>query len=729
MQVVSSPTENSGTKSWNLEEAITQLENVAYLPKSQRHTNVAGLAKTIATLAYESGIGPNLLDRLTAVIVKSKHLDQNTVTTLVKNLYPSEKVTSGIIARVVCSLGPTKTKPSPGTQSLLLRWLILVYDDLDDQSYLSKLYAVLFDNLDMISLRRSLCHLLSLVTRRKHVKPYRIQALMELIRNAGDETRELLGLLHVFKSYYPEIIVGEIGFGRRRATYFFKHPDAEWTAHLRNLQEKAASSARGIGKQTFQIVRREGVKRSRIEVVIPSVQTSKVHHGFASLEELRSVKDFVQKLDRIQLPNQIASALADPLAQKYLLLVQNKLATRRMESWLASFFEDELDMLSSGDADTSGHLGYVLDLLVDYVRFTKELPCAVLDLFRSYLSLWNGKDHQTSILALLEYLPIQEYEYLHRIYFSQVEAAILNDSNQGKASLLSCYTNLIRHWGCLVRSNTSLSAVPPLSELVLRAELLSLALLETPSNSHGNDQSASLSASLNVLHFYIELAQLFSHAPTHTDIPLTIPLPQTIYLLTFIPAVCSISLLGDILARYKTALEALNSTSQSNRVPQSEIIKFNGYVLDTCNLLWRNRALNSSDLNALGCLVPAETVTALTRYIQELNGVLGHRSNGRYKSKFKLVSMFSLSYNLALCRISAACVKSLEDQAEEDGVTLSASLPLPVTQDVLTRLAKDGGISLSWQEYRLKMLDWLDSHGSKGIGSLMRSAMINLRKA
>ncbi|WEW61519.1 hypothetical protein PRK78_007009 [Emydomyces testavorans] len=710
-----------------MEEAVALLEDVAFLPKNQRPANVAEIAKTIASLAYESGIQASLLDRLTAILVKSKHLDQGTITTLIKNLYPPERVQSAIVVRIVCSLGPTKTKPSPATQNLLLRWLILVYDGLEDQSYLSKLYAVLFDNLDMISLRRSLCHLLSLITCRRHVKPFRIQALMELIRNTGDEERELLGLLRVFKSYYPDIIVGEASFSRRRATYFFKHPDAEWTAHMRSLQEKAAKSTEP-GQRTFQVARREGVKRSRIEVVIPIVQTSKVHHGFASLEELRNVNDFIQRLDKIQLPNQISSALADPLVQKYLLLVQDKQASRRLESWLASFFEDELDMLSSGDEDSSGHLEYVLDLLIGYARFTKELPQAVVDFLCSYLPLWNGKDCQPSILALLEYLPVTKYEELHQRYLSHVETAILNNCTQGKASLLRCYASLIRHLGSLVRSNAHLAAAPPLSQLILRAELLSLALLEAPADTRGSDQATSLSATLHVLYFYMELAQLFTHAPTHMDIPLTIPIPQTVYLLIFAPGICNLSLLGAVLASYKAALEALNSNASSDRVPQDDIVKFNGYVLDFCNLLWRNRALNADDPNALGCLIPANTVTALTKHIQELNVTLNSKNNGSYKYKFRLTSMFSLSHNVALCRISADCVKGLEDKAEKDGEELSARLPLPVTQEVMTRLGKEGGIALNWQEYRLKMLDWLDEHGSKGIGALMRSAMINLRK-
>lgn len=259
---------------------------------------------------------------------------------------------------------------------------------MEDQSYLSRLYAVLFNFLDMISLRRSLCHLLSLITRRKHIKPFRIQALMELMRNTGGEERELLGLLKVFKSYYPDIIVGDTYASTGRATYFFKHPDPEWVKQMRHVQEKNAAAGLTRGgqnaPQTFQVVRRGGVKRSRIEVVIPVVQTSRVKRDFTSLEELRSASDFVQKLDKIELPNQVAAALADPLAQRYLLLVRSEAAMRRLESWLDSFFEDEMDRIrgeeeGEDEADDPEHLEYVLNALVGFVRFTKVgvvLSCA-----------------------------------------------------------------------------------------------------------------------------------------------------------------------------------------------------------------------------------------------------------------------------------------------------------------------------------------------------------------
>lgn len=69
----------------------------------------------------------------------------------------------------------------------------MIYEVLESPTFVSSLYAVLFNMLDMISLRlddsafcysvanelrASICHLLAIITRRKHVKPFRIQMLL-----------------------------------------------------------------------------------------------------------------------------------------------------------------------------------------------------------------------------------------------------------------------------------------------------------------------------------------------------------------------------------------------------------------------------------------------------------------------------------------------------------------------------------------------------------------------
>lgn len=144
--------------------------------------------------AYQHGLSRDHLQSIVAIVTRRNHLDQTTLTNLIKNLYPADRVSSDIVLTIVGSLGHGQAKPSAATQAALLKWIIAVIDALQDATVLSKLYGVLFNMLDTMTLRSGppsiiceptcslscrtpLCHLLSLITRRKHVRPFRIQQL------------------------------------------------------------------------------------------------------------------------------------------------------------------------------------------------------------------------------------------------------------------------------------------------------------------------------------------------------------------------------------------------------------------------------------------------------------------------------------------------------------------------------------------------------------------------
>ncbi|PWY72340.1 Mis6 domain protein [Aspergillus heteromorphus CBS 117.55] len=716
----------------SLQDAVEHFEAVAFVPAKHRYTDAGQLAKTIATRAYESGIPQAALERLLKVLTTSNALDQGTTTTLVKNLYPLESISSKLITQVVCCLGPAKTKPSPATQALLVRWLILVYDFIEDKSHLSKLYAVLFNYLDMMSLRKPLCHLLSFITRRKHVKPFRIQALMELVSASGGEEKELLILLNVFKNYCPDVIVGDLGLSGRKGS-FFKHPDPEWTGHVRDIQDTHLERLQAA-QPTFQVVHRGTSKRSKMESIVPDVQTSRVSYSHTSLEELRGIEHFVEKIDKIELPNQIISMLGNNLAQKYLFLVHPEAANHRLNDWLKAFLGDQLEYARTSEVEEADALGYILTLAVEYVQYTKEIPGAFVSFLKQYLHSWNGRDNKEQILGLLEYMPIEDFDSIHRDVLLPVESAMLGRAFSSRTALLDFYASLIRQWGIRLRASSSHSEESvPLGRLITHAELLASSALEClttaqPSADDGSDSEKP--ATLSILDFYCTLAELFSHASMNASIRITVPLAPAVYTLVFTPISSVISIMSSVLASYKSSFES-SLTSPVLQVPNppdslypTDLVgQFNGYIMDVCNLVWRNRGLNSEDPNALGCLIPAATVSALTRFIRESNEYARKRDTA---FSFTVSSIFSLSHHVALCNMSAACFSDIED--ENNIGENQPKLKRPVTQKALSALEKEGGTKVTWQEYRVRMLDWLDATGSVGIGSLMRSTMKALRK-
>jgi centromere protein I len=444
--------------------------------------------------------------------------------------------------------------------------------------------------------------------------------------------------------------------------------------------------------------------------------------------------------------------MADNMAQKYLYLAQPESARLRLDDWLSSFFDERLENAQDEELGTSESLGYILSLVVNYVRYTKvcllglmdvhlltrsllqDIPASVQSFLGQYLSSWNGRDNKEDVLSLLEYLPIQDFNTLRTNFLSPLEAAILGSGPFSMTVILDFYSSLIRQWGVQLRTSPSVSAESkPLGRLITHAELLALSILESLSvRSNTDNKEPRKPAALSVLEFYCVLADLFSYASVNGQIRLTIPLAPTVYALVFTPILSSISIISSVLASYKMSFET-SLTSEILQVPNStdslyptELVgQFNGYVMDVCNLVWRNRGLNGDDPNALGCLLPAATTNALTQYTRELNEASRDRKR-EASFFFNLSSIFSLSYHVALCNMSAGCFVDIE---EENNITEGKPrLRKPATQKALSALEKDGGVKLTWQEYRVRMLDWLDATGSRGIGNLMRSTMKALRK-
>lgn len=308
----------------------------------------------------------------------------------------------------------------------------------------------------------------------------------------------------------------------------------------------------------------------------------------------------------------------------------------------------------------------------------------------------------------------------------------MDDSCASRTDLLEFYSAMISEWGVKLRSQQFISEESaPLTELIGHAELLASAIQEIHSVSD-DGQIASRPAILSILQFYQCLADLFSHASENAGIRLAVPPAPSIYTITFTPIVSVISILSSILAAYKSSFEnsltskIIKPANPSDPLYDPKVVgQFNGYVMDTCNLIWRNRALNSEDPNARACLVPAPSISVFTNYIRDVNETAKRYD---HKSAFHctLPSIFSLSHHVALCNLSAACFADLED--DQNIAEDRSKLRKPVAPKALQALEKEGGAKITWQEYRVHMLDWLDAVGSTGTGELMRSTMKALRK-
>jgi centromere protein I len=103
--------------------------------------------------SYQYGLPEDELRRLVQLVTTRTELDQSSVITLIKSLYPAAQVKSDVIALIINCLGQVKHNPSTSTQIALVQWVIAISEVLEDHASISRSYAVLFNLLDMISIR------------------------------------------------------------------------------------------------------------------------------------------------------------------------------------------------------------------------------------------------------------------------------------------------------------------------------------------------------------------------------------------------------------------------------------------------------------------------------------------------------------------------------------------------------------------------------------------------
>lgn len=162
---------------FHLKKQSLTIITASKLPAKARATNIKPTVASLSSLAYENGVLPSALDQLVDLVTTPNYLDQASLAAIVRNLYPAERVSPDVVLRVVSALGHGTLKASLSLQAALLKWLVMVYHVLSEPVVLAQVYSVLFNLLDTAAIRPQLAHLLALITRRRHVRPFRIQAL------------------------------------------------------------------------------------------------------------------------------------------------------------------------------------------------------------------------------------------------------------------------------------------------------------------------------------------------------------------------------------------------------------------------------------------------------------------------------------------------------------------------------------------------------------------------
>ncbi|KAG8532138.1 uncharacterized protein KY384_003777 [Bacidia gigantensis] len=658
-------------------ERLRQLDTVSTETRVKPHAaaTIKSEVDAVCKAAREHGLSSLALGNLIDLLTSQATLDQASQNVLLRSLYPAAKVGRDVVYMIVFSLGPGKQKPSNSTQSGLLRWLVLVFDLVDPSSVFSDCYNVLFNLVDVLYLRLHLCHLLTRITKRKHVKAYRIDMLR---RSEEGITKDasIAKLVSIYEFLKP----GSFDLSKVKLPVTFAHADPHWTEDLESIQRRNGDSF-----LTGRLTKDDSKYGAMRKDFYQPHGSKRLSDHFVCPETLSEV---ATSFERFDLSETSCSDLADRIFQRSLDL--------QYEAEHLGQIHEMLDVSLEGELET-------LDDVAEMVP--KVLHPPVVNFFKSYLPIWKPAiefEKEPLILELLSYVPILPWEEIYPPILQPMELALLDSTIETLKTLTQFYTHLMRHWNTLLRQSSNRVTLSHQIETIqkLSTHTFLLALNTLIYSTTPTQQTTS------VILTYLEAHTAILSPPL--SLPLPPPLPLLIYTLLFAsPTLSTVSRVSAILARYKHAFEQAPSSS-GPRNPE-DIHSLNTVLIDTCNLLLRSRGFNITDTHAKGCLIQRPLVDALGRYAKSLTPPLD------------LAHCFSLSYHTGLASSSTAAFKELEKQSEveveHEGL---------VSPKSLQTLGRDGGLKIGWREYRVHVLKWLEGFGADGVGNLGRATMRGL---
>lgn len=284
--------------------------------------------------------------------------------------------------------------------------------------------------------------------------------------------------------------------------------------------------------------------------------------------------------------------------------------------------------------------------------------------------------------------------------------------------MLSLYTNLLHNWTALLQAADTKPdhTMETLAALTRHVNSLSQTLLQA-SPTHETQWA--------VLDYHDQTLCLFDDPVLKRYCKVEMPPASLLYSFFFSQSATTVSRLCHVMAPFKIALEySMSVKGTSTEAPtinarsyrKAHVNRFNGYLMDLCNCLWRSRAFADGDADSHGCFVPRPTIAALEAYVAAVDKTLS------------LGTLFSPSFSPILSSHAIERLRELEDAEIEGSRTITTRHAGPVTQGSLRKLASQGGLQISWQDYRIGVLRDLDEKGLGGILSMLSEILVVLKQ-
>ncbi|KAI8366097.1 Mis6-domain-containing protein [Radiomyces spectabilis] len=653
-------------------------------------------------------------------LVLCHKLPDNYAILLLKLCLPRTKVPEKYAIRIFGYLSCREY--SPKLMSQLLSWVISIFDLFESTENISNLYSVLFHYLNIETFRPQLCHLLYFLTKRAHVKAYRARQLIQLSEKVGRE-KWVDGLLYVYKTYDPELGIPELKSTRKG---IFEHPNktAQETLqkihHLWHNDETIGNL--DLHKPPLETLRVKRRKKDSTPVQVPDVATSLSDLSAFTIKEINNSTELAKKMDRMKLPDQVASVLDNHTLQHVLVCHPAATTVTRINLWLG---ENLMQLIKYNDHSEVSNKA-LKELLLKSIRMARFLKShiPVLETFlKDYIKTWNGVEFEQEIFELLTFVKPETYEDMYQYFLQPLYRLFCVSNVSWKARLILCYTEWLKNWALLdwnehAKKRRNLDPYSDMDESAWLFQGLSFNIdyFRTMQEFIQHvDRICVIGFSLEQDHPLIQHAalsyfELVSSISIHHDIPeIIIPAAPLVYRTFFSPLAMPVSRMCGIIFQYKQAFEE-NEQKEGDwvsRHTQEYLQHFNSYVTDMCNALWRTQFLSrSSEENRAFSLT------------EEL--IVGYQEIAE-KNNISFDQILSLCRSAALAGFANRFLATLEN---DHGSTVRHNSP--IDSQMLKELGENGGIAIPFKGFRLEYLDHLAELGFRGIHDLLYACIRSL---
>ncbi|XP_055464286.1 centromere protein I [Psammomys obesus] len=603
--------------------------------------------KTVENMAWKNGLAPEAIDILLNVALNGKF--GNAINTrILKCMIPETHIAEDSVVKAVSWLCVGKC--SGNTKVLFYRWLVAMFDFIDQKKQINLLYGFFFASLQDDALCPHICHLLYLLTKKENVKPFRVRKLLDLQAKMGMQPH-LQALLSLYKFFVPSLI--SVTLPVRKKIYFNTSKNL-WTSAMLAMKLRNQGAFPEPTKLTLSPTKGRCLKRKwNSHSVIPALNSANKECGNKKmslsdylssdrslpLEQLQSFPQLLQNIHCLELPSQMSSVLNNSLLLHYINCVKDESILLRLYYWLSQAFQEECIWYNINNYEREKEFINFLDIVIRTQCFLQEgFYSGEAFLYKS-LPLWDGFSCRSQFLQLLAWIPFSSFSEVKPLLIDHLAPLFFTSTIYFKCTVLQSLKELLQNWLLWLSMDDHMQSMTdsPLettlggsmnsvSQLIEYIGWLSMIAVRLESNS------------TLLLHFILDFYEKVCDIYINYDLPLVVLFPPVIFHSALLSLDASIlNQLCYIMYRYHSNLIAakkkdfLHKAKSEFNFNSKVCREFNYYLTAMVCCLWTSKPF------AKGLFIDLQILedTGRTEYKNSLN-FIHHPSLLSYAASFLL---------------------------------------------------------------------------------------------